>query len=51
MFSRRGEEAFEKTQEDLFPDHILAHHKTKAIEEEEDERKEGEQGEKGQRGS
>jgi hypothetical protein len=50
MFSHRRKETFEKTEEGLFPDHVLTHHKTQAVEQKEDEREEGEQGEKGKRG-
>ena len=50
MFSHRWEEALEKTEEDLCPDHVLTHHETQTVEQEEDERKEGEQGEKCKRG-
>src|SRR5262245_11078062 len=50
MFSQRREKALEKTEEDLLPDHILTHHETQAVEQEEDEREEGEQGEKSKRG-
>ena len=50
MFSQRGEEALEKTQKDLFPDHVLTHHETQAVKQEEDEREEGEQGKKCKRG-
>ena len=46
MFSQRGEESLEKTEENLFSDHVLAHHETQAVEQEEDEREEREQGEK-----
>jgi hypothetical protein len=50
MFSQRRDEALEKTEEDLFPDYVLTHHETQAVEQEEDEREEGEQGEKCKRG-
>jgi hypothetical protein len=50
MFPQRWEEAFEKTEEDLCPDHFLTHHETQAVEEKEDQREEGEQGEKCKRG-
>jgi len=40
MFSHRWEEALEKTEEDLFPDHVVTHHKTQPVEQEKDERKE-----------
>jgi hypothetical protein len=50
MFSHRGKEAFEETEEGLFPDYVLTHHETQAVEQEEDEREEGEQREKGKRG-
>ena len=50
MFSHRWEEALEKTEEDLFSNHVMAHHKAQAVEQEEHEREEGEQGEKCQRG-
>jgi hypothetical protein len=46
MFSQRWEEAFKKTEEDLCPYHLLTHHETQTIEQEEDEGEEGEQGEK-----
>ena len=50
MFSQRWKKSLEKTEEDLFPDHVMTHHKTQAVEQEEDEREEGEQGEKCKRG-
>src|SRR5688572_14618333 len=45
MFSHRGKEAFEKTEESLLSDHVLTHHKTEAVEQKEDEREEGERSE------
>jgi hypothetical protein len=51
MLAQRREEAFKKTEEDLFSDHLLIHYKTQPIEQQEDEREEGEQGEKCKRGS
>ena len=42
MFSQRGEETLEKTEEDLFPHHVMTHHETQAVEQEKDEREEGE---------
>jgi hypothetical protein len=50
MFSQRGEEALEETEEDLFPDHVLTYYETQAVQQEEDEREEGEHGEKCKRG-
>jgi len=50
MFSQQGEKALKETEEDLRPDHVLTHHKTQTVEQQEDKREEGEQGEKGKRG-
>ena len=50
MFSQRGEETLEETEEDLFPDHVLTHYETQSVQQEEDEREEGEHGEKCKRG-
>jgi hypothetical protein len=50
MFSQRGEETLEETEEDLFPHHVMTHYETQAVQQEEDEREEGEQGEKCKRG-
>jgi hypothetical protein len=50
MLSQQGEKALKKTEKDLCSDHVLTHHETQAVKQEEDEREEGEQGEKGKRG-
>jgi hypothetical protein len=42
MFSHRWEEALEKTEEDLFSNYVMAHHKAQAVEQKEDEREERE---------
>ena len=46
MFAQRREEAFKKTEENLFSNHFLIHHKTQPVEQQEDKREEREQGEK-----
>jgi hypothetical protein len=40
MFSHRWEKSLENTEEDLFSNHVMVHHKAQAVEQEEDERKE-----------
>jgi hypothetical protein len=46
MCSKRGQEPLEKTEEDLFTDHVMTHHETQTVEQEEDEWEEREQREK-----
>jgi hypothetical protein len=46
MFSQRREKALEKTEKNLFPDHVLVHHETQTVEQKEYKREEGEQREK-----
>jgi hypothetical protein len=51
MFSHRWEEYLENTEKSLCPNHVLTHHETQAVEQEEHERKERKQREKRERGS
>src|SRR5678815_3413676 len=50
MFAHRWEKLLESIKNNLCPDHILTHHETQSIEQEEDERKERKQREKCERG-
>src|SRR4029077_9387850 len=50
MFSHRRKKTLEKAEEGLFPDHVLTHYETQAVEQKENEREEGEQRKEGKRG-